>query len=80
MAEKQKKLTDEEIKEAKEKKWCPFCHKKRFSGTMPEAWQNFSIDKDGRVELDSVVAGEYDCVECLSCEQEIPSEIWSKWF
>lgn len=44
MAEKQKELTEEQIKEAKEKKWCPFCHKRRFSGTMPEAWQNFSID------------------------------------
>ena len=77
---KEVELTEEQIREAKENKWCPFCHKRDFYGTIPEAWQKFFTYEDGDPQFDIVKAGEYDHVYCYGCDREVPAEIWSEWF
>ena len=77
-----KKLTDEEIKEAIEKKHCPYCKSKRFVGDFP-AWQKFDFNEcdswGDPFYYDPDTSAPFERVECDECEEEIPEIIWREW-
>lgn len=77
-----KKLTDEEIKEAIEKKECPYCKNRKFVGDFP-AWQRFDFeacDSEGNpFYYDPETEAPFERVECDNCEKEIPEKIWREW-
>ena len=80
-----KKLTDEQIKEAIEKKHCPYCKSRRFVGNF-HASQRFHFGecdpegKPGRPLFSRPETGApFDTVECDKCKEGIPEIFWRKW-
>lgn len=78
-------LSEKDIKEAKEKKRCPFCKCKHFQGndflaTFDLAGQYFWFDEKGNIEWGERNRDNIETVECNVCGEEIPSEIWKEWF
>lgn len=91
MPQNKKELTDEEIKEAVEKRRCPYCKAEDFRlfvGDFP-SWQKFEfvplgLDKNGVPEFqikwqDPDTSADFEQIECVNCEEEIPQIIWRKW-
>lgn len=75
------KLTNEEIKEAIEKKWCPFCKDecKSFYGTV-DAWQEFWFTDKGELIWEDLEGDdEMGSITCKECGEEIPEEVWKNW-
>ena len=73
-------LSKKQTKEAIENKWCPFCKGKDFQATFDVAGQGFYFDEKGNVEWGEKSRDNVEIVECNICGEEIPSEIWKKWF
>ena len=82
LEEKQRKLTKEEIQEAIEKKICPYCKDEYKSFWVNcQAFQELCFDEKGNVEWgDTESADIPDSINCKECGEEIPKEIWEKWF
>lgn len=80
-----KKLTDEQIKEAIEKKHCPYCKSRRFVGDFP-ARQRFDFkecDPEGKpgkpFYYHPETGAPFERVRCDRCGEGIPEIIWRKW-
>ena len=80
-----KKLTDQQIKEAIEKKHCPYCKSRRFVGDF-HASQRFDFgecDPEGKPgepfynEPDT--SAPFDTVKCDKCGEGITEIIWRNW-
>ena len=76
------KLTGEEIKEAIEKKHCPYCKNRKFIADFP-SWQKFDFNKcdsEGKPFYhDPDTSAAFERVECDNCGEDIPEIIWEGW-
>lgn len=92
MSAENKELTNEEIKEAIEKKHCPYCKGQKFVGTF-RAYQEFEFSEvdtgrrpmylkpdlsDSRGTMNTHDR-EFREIWCDTCTKTIPAEIWSEW-
>lgn len=73
-------LSEKDIKEAKEKKHCPFCGGVDFHATFDLAGQGFCFDEKDNIEWGEKDRDNIEVVECNICGEEILSEIWKEWF
>lgn len=82
MPKEKKELTQEEIKEAIEKKHCPYCKSRKFVGNFP-AWQRFDFDEcdsEGKPFYhDPDTSAGFEQIDCDNCDKEIPPIIWGEW-
>lgn len=89
--EKVRKLTKEEIEKAIEKKWCPYCKNlvRKFSVGI-NAWQEFRWERRWDIakkkssfkeDWGDIEGGdEKKDVLCYDCGENVPTEVWKKWF
>lgn len=85
MSQDKKELTNEQIKEAIEKKHCPYCKSRNFVGDFP-AWQRFDFegcDPEGKpgkpFYSEPETEAPFERVECYECGEEIPKVVWREW-
>ena len=77
------KLSEKQIKEAIENRWCPHCQLWNFVAVYCLAGRNFCSDSKGHIiwgQWNEGLIMDITNVTCNACGEDIPREIWGKWF
>jgi len=73
------KLTKKQIEKAMSWKCCPFCQGKDFRATIELTGRNFIADARDGITWAEREKEKIFCVQCNTCLEDIPEEVWGKW-